>query len=38
MKYHKNGARVYPKQHIKGVWVASVTPFRADYKIDEEGK
>jgi hypothetical protein len=31
-------AGVYLKQQIRGVWVASVTPFTADYKIDEEGK
>ena len=37
MKYRKSEAKAYAKQHIKGVWVASVTPFTADYKIDEEG-
>jgi 4-hydroxy-tetrahydrodipicolinate synthase len=38
MKYRKSEAKAYAKQHIRGVWVASVTPFTADYKIDEEGK
>ena len=37
MKYRKSEAKVYAKRNIKGLWGASLTPFRPDYKIDEDG-
>lgn len=37
MKYRKSESKAYAKQHMKGVWGASYTPFTPDYKIDEQG-
>ena len=37
MKYSKSEAKAYAKQHMRGVWGASYTPFTPDYKIDEKG-
>jgi 4-hydroxy-tetrahydrodipicolinate synthase len=37
MKYRKSEAKEYAKKNIKGLWGASLTPFKPDYKIDEEG-
>jgi len=37
MKYQKSEAKQYAKQHMTGVWGASLTPFTPDYKIDEDG-
>jgi len=37
MKYRKSEAKEYAKEHIKGIWIASYTPFTPDYKIDEQG-
>ncbi len=37
MKYRKSEAKEWAREHWKGVWVASYTPYTADYKIDEQG-
>jgi 4-hydroxy-tetrahydrodipicolinate synthase len=37
MKYRKAEAKQYAKQNMRGVWGASLTPFKQDYTIDEEG-
>jgi 4-hydroxy-tetrahydrodipicolinate synthase len=37
MKYRKSEAKKYAKNNMRGTWIASLTPFTEDYKIDEEG-
>lgn len=37
MKYGRNDAKAYSREHMKGVWAAGLTPFTQDYKIDEKG-
>jgi len=37
MKYTKNTAQQYAKEHFTGVWAATTTPFRPDLSFDEEG-
>ncbi len=37
MKYKKSEAKQYAKKNMKGVWGGSLTPFKPDYKIDEDG-
>jgi 4-hydroxy-tetrahydrodipicolinate synthase len=37
MKYRKSEAKEWARQHWKGVWAASFTPYTPDYKIDEDG-
>jgi 4-hydroxy-tetrahydrodipicolinate synthase len=37
MRYRKSEAKEYAKKNMKGIWVASLTPFTPDYKIDEDG-
>ncbi len=37
MKYRKSEAKAYAKKNIKGLWGASLTPFKPDYMIDEDG-
>jgi len=37
MNYTKDNAQAYAKQYFTGVWAASVTPFKADLSVDEEG-
>lgn len=37
MKYKKSEAKEYAKENMKGVWGASLTPFKEDYQIDEAG-
>ncbi|MFH1382110.1 MAG: dihydrodipicolinate synthase family protein [Chloroflexota bacterium] len=36
MKYRKSEAKEWAREHWKGVWVASYTPYTPDYKIDEK--
>ena len=37
MKYSKRDAKDYSRQHMKGIWAAALTPFKADMSIDEAG-
>ncbi len=37
MKYRKNDAKAYARQHLTGIWAAAMTPFAADLSIDEAG-
>ena len=37
MEYRKNEAKEWAKEHIKGVWVATNTPFTPDFQVDWEG-
>jgi 4-hydroxy-tetrahydrodipicolinate synthase len=37
MKYRKQDAKAYARQHMKGVWAAGSTPFKADLSFNEEG-
>ena len=35
MKYKKNDAKAYAKQHLKGIWAANLTPFDEALNFDE---
>ncbi len=37
MKYRKQDAKTYAREHLRGVWAATLTPFTADLRIDEDG-
>jgi 4-hydroxy-tetrahydrodipicolinate synthase len=37
MKYRRQDAKAYARQHLKGIWAATLTPFRSDLSVDEEG-
>ena len=37
MKFARNDAKAYARQHLRGIWAAAQTPFRPDLSIDEEG-
>lgn len=37
MEYRKNEAKEWAKENIKGVWVATNTPFTPDFQVDWEG-
>jgi len=37
MNYTKSEAKAYARQHFRGVWAATMTPFTADLKLDEAG-
>jgi 4-hydroxy-tetrahydrodipicolinate synthase len=37
MKYRKVDAKDYAREHLKGVWAATLTPFIDDKRMDEEG-
>jgi 4-hydroxy-tetrahydrodipicolinate synthase len=37
IKYDKADAKAYARQHFRGVWAANLTPFNADYSVDEAG-
>lgn len=37
MKYHKKDAKAYAREHFRGVWAATLTPFTADLRLDEAG-
>ncbi len=36
MKYKKSDAKAYARQHMVGVWAASLSPFDAEGKLDEQ--
>ena len=35
MKYRKSEAKDYARQHFRGVWAATMTPFKGDLSLDE---
>ncbi len=35
MKYRKSEAKAYAREHMKGLWGASLTPFTPDLRVDE---
>ena len=37
MEYRKKEAKEWAKEHLKGVWVATYTPFTPDFQVDWEG-
>jgi 4-hydroxy-tetrahydrodipicolinate synthase len=37
MKYARNDAKAYARQHLTGIWAAAQTPFKPDLSIDEAG-
>ena len=37
MKYRKHEAKEWAKENLKGVWVATNTPFTPDFQVDWEG-
>jgi 4-hydroxy-tetrahydrodipicolinate synthase len=37
MRYPRNDAKAYARQHLTGIWAAAQTPFRPDLSIDEAG-
>ncbi len=37
MKYKRNDAKAYAREHMKGIWAAALTPFTEDFAIDEKG-
>lgn len=37
MKYRKAEARDYARQHLRGIWAATLTPFKPDLALDEAG-
>ncbi|MBZ0215714.1 MAG: dihydrodipicolinate synthase family protein [Fimbriimonadaceae bacterium] len=37
MKYSRNDAKDYAREHMKGIWAAALNPFREDLSLNEEG-
>jgi 4-hydroxy-tetrahydrodipicolinate synthase len=37
MTYSRNDAKAYARAHLRGIWAAAQTPFKADLSIDEAG-
>jgi len=37
MKYARNEAKDYAREHMKGIWAAALNPFREDFSLDESG-
>ena len=37
MKYRRQDAKAYSREHMKGIWAAALMPFKADGAIDERG-
>lgn len=37
MNYARKDAKAHARTHLRGIWAAALTPFRADLTIDEEG-
>jgi 4-hydroxy-tetrahydrodipicolinate synthase len=37
MRYRKQDAKDYARQHLRGIWAAALTPFTADLALDEAG-
>src|SRR5437773_4784936 len=37
MRYRKADAKAYAREHLRGIWAATLTPFAADLGLDEPG-
>ena len=37
MRYRKADAKAYAREHLRGIWAATLTPFAADLRLDEAG-
>jgi 4-hydroxy-tetrahydrodipicolinate synthase len=37
MKYSRQDAKAYAREHLRGIWAATLTPFTADLRLDEAG-
>ena len=37
MKYRRNEAKTYAREHLRGIWAATLTPFAPDLGLDEAG-
>lgn len=37
MKYRRQDAKAYARQHLRGIWAATLTPFTSDLRLDEAG-
>ncbi len=37
MNYTKSTAKAYAREHFRGIWAATLTPFHADLSFDEKG-
>ena len=37
MKYRRDDAKTYAREHLRGVWAAAPTPFKDDFSLDESG-
>ena len=37
MKYKKNEAKEFSREHMRGIWAAALNPMASDYSIDEKG-
>ena len=37
MKYRRQDAKAYAREHLRGIWAATLTPFSAELRLDEAG-
>jgi 4-hydroxy-tetrahydrodipicolinate synthase len=37
MKYRRYDAKAYAREHLRGIWAATLTPFRPDLSLDDAG-
>jgi 4-hydroxy-tetrahydrodipicolinate synthase len=37
MKYRRQDAKAYARQHLRGIWAATLTPFTQELRLDEAG-
>jgi 4-hydroxy-tetrahydrodipicolinate synthase len=37
VRYRRKDAKDYAREHLKGIWAASLTPFKQSYQLDEDG-
>jgi 4-hydroxy-tetrahydrodipicolinate synthase len=37
MKYRRQDAKAYAREHLRGIWAATLTPFTAELRLDEAG-
>jgi 4-hydroxy-tetrahydrodipicolinate synthase len=37
VKYRRHEAKAYARQHLRGIWAATLTPFTPDLRLDEAG-
>jgi 4-hydroxy-tetrahydrodipicolinate synthase len=37
VKYRRNEAKTYAREHLRGIWAATLTPFAPDLRLDEAG-